>query len=98
LGRRQLIPGAKKRPELEEQSVNIQREMAVLPRAGGVCGEPAWQGRMRGRDDHDWGGVIEERVIAQGDSDFDTRQFLEALIEEKHVVATTARVLERLLS
>src|SRR3954468_6524860 len=52
---------------------------------------------MRRGDDHDWGGVIEQRIVAQRDAHFSATEILHPLVEHQHVEITASRQLKRLL-
>ena len=95
---RVLLSRAQKCGELEEQAIDVEWQMAVLPRARCVGRSATGQGTMRCRYDHDRSGVIEDRVVSQCRADVDAVQIFHPLIEQQHIEWVTARQLERLLA
>jgi hypothetical protein len=93
LRRREFLSRPKESVQLEEKCVDVEGLVAVLPGACAVRTEAALRSSVRRRRDHDWGSVVEERIISERNAHIHGGELVEAFLEEDDVEATFTREL-----
>src|SRR5678815_1700039 len=78
----QIPSGSKECPEIQEESLEVERLAAVFPRAGGISCRPHRLGDWRGRCENDRRCGVEQRIIAEGATDVFGRGILQILNHE----------------
>src|SRR5882757_3462755 len=89
---------AKEGSELEKEPIGVERKVTILPRSGSIGRQPARQRSVGRRDYHNRNGVIEKRIVPQRQTNIDSAQLVELLVEHQNIVPSAPSELERLFT